>query len=64
LLNTIPVSWFSNKLSIVETSTRCSEFSAVHIAVEQVMSLRQDLRFPVVPIAGPSYLFCDNKAVV
>jgi hypothetical protein len=28
------------------------------------MPIRQDLQYLGVPIAGPSYLFCDNKAVV
>ena len=51
-------------MSTVETSTYGSEFSALRIAVEQVMSIRQDLRYLGVPVAGPSYLFCDNKAVV
>jgi hypothetical protein len=64
LLNKTPLSWFSKKLSTVETSTYGSEFSALRIAVEQVMSIRQDLRYLVVPVAGPSYLFCDNKAFV
>jgi hypothetical protein len=38
--------------------------SVLRIAVEQAMPIRQDLRYLGVPIAGPSYLFCDNKAVV
>jgi len=63
-LNKTPISWFSKKLNTVETSTYGSEFSALRIAVEQVMSIRQDLRYLGVPIAGPSYIFTDNKAVV
>jgi hypothetical protein len=56
LLSKTPVSWFSKKLSTVETSTYGSEFSAFRIAVEQVMSIRQDLRYLGVPVAGSSYL--------
>jgi hypothetical protein len=64
LLKKTPVSWFSKKLSTVENSTYGSEFSALRIVVEQVISIRQDLRYLGVPVAGPSYLCCDNKAVV
>jgi Mn2+/Fe2+ NRAMP family transporter len=66
LLNKTPICWFSMKLNTVETSTYGSEFSALPllIAVDQVMSICQDLRYLGVPIAGLSYIFTDNKAVV
>jgi hypothetical protein len=63
LLNKSPICWLSMKLNAVETSTYGSEFSALLIAVDQVMSICQDLRYLGVPIAEPSYIFTDNKAV-
>jgi hypothetical protein len=64
LLNKTLVDWFSKKLGTAGTSTYGSEFSALRIAVQQVMAIHQDLCYLGVPIAGPSYLFCDYKAVV
>jgi len=63
-LNKTPICWFSMKLNTVETSTYDSDFSTLLFAVDQVMSICQDQRYLAVPIAGPSYIFTDNKAVV
>ena len=48
----------------METSTFGSEFTALHISVELLESLRYKLRMFGVPIEGPSNTFCDNSSVV
>eukprot|EP00978_Attheya_sp_CCMP212_P035677 scaffold156772_cov26-Attheya_sp.AAC.1 len=53
-LNCAPVSWFSKKQNIVESSTFGSEFVA----------LCYKLRMFGIPIDGPANVFCDNEAVV
>lgn len=58
-----PISWFSKKQNTVESSTFSSEFVALRIATELIISLRYKLRMFGVPINGPANVFCDNEAV-
>ena len=37
---------------------------AAKIAAEEIMELRNALKFPGVNIAGPAYMFADNQTVV
>ena len=62
-LNKAPIAWFSKKQSTVESSTFGSEFVALRIASEQIISLRYKLRMFGIPIEGPANVFCDNKSV-
>ena len=62
-LNKSPVSWYSKKQSTVESSTFGSEFVALRLAVEQVISLRYKLRMLGIPIEGHANMFCDNESV-
>jgi hypothetical protein len=62
-LNMAPISWFSKKQNTVESSTFSSEFVALRIATELIISLRYKLRMFGVPINGPANVFCDNEAV-
>jgi hypothetical protein len=48
----------------VETATYGSEFVAARICTEQIIDLRNMLRFLGVPIREKSYMFGDNKSVV
>ena len=41
-----------------------SEFTAARIAVDQIIDLRNTLRYLGVPIEGKSYMFGDNESVV
>ena len=50
--------------STVETATYGSEFIAARTCVEQIMDLRNTLRYLGVPIQGRSYMFGDNESVV
>ena len=62
-INQAPIMWHSKQQNSVETSTFGSEFTALKNAVELVTALRYKLRMFGVPIAGPTDMFCDNKAV-
>ena len=64
MLNKTPIDWFCKKQATCETATYGSEFTALRIAVEQVIALSHDLRYFGVPLVGPSCLFGDNKAVI
>jgi hypothetical protein len=63
LLNKTAIEWFSKKQGTVETATYGSEFVAARIGTEQLMDLRNTLRYLGVPITA-SLMFGDNKSVV
>ena len=48
----------------METATYGSEFVAAKTATEQIMHLRNTLRYLGVPIMTKAYMFGDNKSVV
>jgi hypothetical protein len=62
LVNKTPIKWYSKKQATVETATYGSEFVAV--CVEQIIDLRDTLRFLGVPAREKSYMFGDSKSVV
>jgi hypothetical protein len=62
-LNMAPISWYSKKQNTVESSTYSSEFMALKIAAEKIISLRYKLRMFGIPIDGRANVFCDNEAV-
>ena len=56
-VNKTPVDWYSKKQATVETATYGSEFVAAKIATEQIMDIRQTLRYLGAPIgSNPIYL--------
>ena len=63
-VNKTPVDWYSKKQARVETSTYGSEFVAAKTATEQIMDIRQTLRYLGAPIGAKSFLFGDNGSVV
>ena len=63
-VNKTPVDWYSKKQATVETATYGSEFVAVKTATEQIMDIRQTLRYLGAPITTRSFLFGDNRSVV
>ena len=63
-VNKTPVDWYSKKLATVETATYGSEFVAAKTATEQIMDIRQTLRYLGAPIGAKSFLFGDNRSVV
>ena len=63
-VNKTPVDWYSKKQATVETATYDSEFVAAETATEQMMDIRQTLRYLGAPITTKSFLFGDNRSVV
>ena len=62
--NKTPIDWFSKLQSTVETATFGSEYIAARTCMEQIIDLRNTLRYLGVPIEGQSYMFGDNEMVV
>ena len=63
-INQTPIDWYSKKQATVETATYGSEFVAARTCVEQIIDLRNTLRYLGVPVHGCSYMFGDNESVV
>ena len=63
-VNNTLVDWYSKKQATVETATYGSEFVAAKTATEQIMDIRQTLRYLGAPIGAESFLFGDNTSVV
>ena len=63
-INKTPVDLYSKRQAKVETATYGSEFVAAKAATEQIMDIRQTLRYLGAPIGTKSFLFCDNRSVV
>ena len=54
-VNKTPVDWYSKKQATVETATYGSEFGAAKTATEQIMDIRQTLRYLDAPICAKSF---------
>ena len=63
-VNKTPVVSYSKKPATVETATYGSEFVAAKTATEQIMDIRQTLRYLGAPITTKSFVFRDNRSVV
>ena len=63
-VNKTPVDWYSKKQATVETATYGSEFDAAKTATEEIMDIRQTLRYLGAPIGSKSFLFGDNRSVI
>ena len=63
-INKTPVDWYSKKQATVETATYGSQFVAAKIATEQIMDIRQTLRYLGAPIGSKYNLFDDNRSVI
>ena len=62
--NLTPGDWYSKRQATVENATYGSEFVAAKTANEQIVVLRQTLRYLGVPIKSKAYMLGDNKSVV
>ena len=58
-----PIFWYSKKQTTIESSTFSSEFVALRIATEKLISLRYKLRMFRITLEGAANVFCDNEAV-
>jgi len=63
-VNKAPIVWYSKRQNTMESSTFGSEFIALRIATDLIVSLRYKLRMFGVPLSGPANVFCDNQGVV
>ena len=63
-LNKTPIDWFSKLQSTVETATYGSEFVAARTCTEQIIDLRNTLRYMGVRVENVSMMFGDNESVV
>ena len=64
LFNKTPMDWYSKKQSTVETATYGSEFVAAKTCTEQIIEIRNTLRYLGVPIRDKCFMFGDNELVV
>ena len=63
-LNKTPIDWYSKKQATVETATYGSEFVAARTCVEQIIDIRNTLRYLGIPIREKAIMFGDNESVV
>ena len=63
-VNKAPITSYSKRQNTVESSTFGSEFVALCIATDLLVSLRYKLQMFGVPLCGPANVFCDNQSVV
>ena len=63
-VNKAPVDWYSKKQAAVETATCGSELVAAKRTTEQIMDIRQTLRYPGATIGSKYFLFGDNRSVI
>ena len=63
-VKTTPTDWFSKRQATVETATYGSDFVAAKTATEQIMDLRNTLRYLGVLIMTNAHMFRDNNSVV
>jgi hypothetical protein len=63
-LNGTPIDWYSKKMATVETATYGAEFVSARTCIEQLVDLRNTLRYLGVPLREKSYIFGDNESVV
>ena len=63
-LNGTIVDTTSKKLKTVDTATYGSEFVAARIAIDQIIDMRNTLRYLGVEVKGKTHLFGDNESVV
>ena len=62
--NQAPGDWYSKRQATVENASYGSEFVAAKTATEQIVDLRQTLRYLGVQIKSKAYMFGYNKSVV
>lgn len=63
-MNGTLIDWYSKKIPTVETATYGAEFASARTCVEQLVDLRNTLRYLGVPLRETSFMFGDNESVV
>ena len=59
-----PIKFYSKRENTVETSTYGAELVAFHLAVEQLLDIRNKLRMMGIKVEKTSQILGDNKAVI
>jgi hypothetical protein len=62
LFNKTLIDWYTKKQSTVETATYGSEFVAARTAMEQIIDLRNQLRYFGVEVKGSTMMFGDSAS--
>jgi len=63
-INKTPIMWYSKKQATTETATYGAEFCAGRTCIEQIVDLRNTLRYLGVPLHETSYVFGDNESMI
>ena len=63
LANKTPLMWHSKKQTTTETATFGAEFIAARTYIEQIIDLRNSLRYLGVNVTKTSYMFRDNTKI-
>ena len=63
-INTTPIDWYSKRQVTVERATYGSELVASRTATEQIMDLRNTLRYLGAPITSKAYMFGNKKSII
>ena len=63
-VNPTPTDWILKTQATVKTASYGSEFVDAKTVTEQIMDLRNTLRYLGVPIMTKAHMFGDNKSVV
>ena len=63
LTNTTPFEWYSKKQATCETATYGSALMAVRMCIEQIMNIRNTLRYLGIPMRWECFKFGDNDSV-
>jgi hypothetical protein len=64
IINKTPFDWYSKNQARCETANYGSEFVAAPMCLEQIMDIRNILRYLGVPLREKLFMFGDNKLVV
>ena len=56
--------WYSKKQATTETATYGAEFCAGRTCIEQIVDLRNTLRYLGVPLHETSYVYGDNESMI
>ena len=62
--NSTPIDTYSKLQATVETATFGSEYVATRTCVEQIIAMRNELRYLGVEVKGSAVMFGDNESVV
>ena len=63
-VNQMPADWYCKKQGTVEAATYGTEIVAARTATDQVIDLRNTMRYLGVPVEDHTVMFGDNKSVV